>query len=220
MANIVINGDFQRGLEMWDVSPAYYRDAENPLVRASTRTGSSRGSSLYIELGRHLLISQALPLSAFATGGSLRFSIGGYGADFYVIITYEGGERESTHFFGHWEDSSEPAWEELTVPVSSTRAIDSIAFNFFTAHDIYLDDISLDGFVSATPERRVREIPEEIYPLPQRFHRMEHRLIAMERELKRITALLAKRESPDIAKQVEVKLQKRIPKNRATPKKA
>ena len=71
-----------------------------------------------------------------------------------------------------------------------------------------------------TPERRVREIPEEIYPLPQRFHRMEHRLIAMERELKRITALLAKRESPDIAKQVEVKLQKRIPKNRATPKKA
>jgi hypothetical protein len=218
MANIIINGNFERGLEMWDVAPEYYLAGDYPLVRSSHIPGY--GSSCHIELGRSLVIKQTLPLSAIATDGGLQFTVGGYAADFYVEITYEGEEKESTHFFGHWEDFPEDGdspvitWEQLSVPVSSTKILSRVAFSFVTAHNFYLRGVFLEGYVIGTPERKIREIPERVYPLPEPFPRMEHRLIAMERELKRISALLAKQASPDIAQEVTAKLQKRVTANR------
>lgn len=213
MANVIQNGDFERALHQWVVQPEYWSDAPDPLVETQEAPIASRGQSLYIELARWVQVEQQYPWVVYAEEGHLHFSFMGEAADFYVNIYYEGGAVSRVHFYGHWPI----AWEDAQVPVSVDKGIIRIEFLFVGAMNFYLDDISLEGS-SLPPSRffwsQMQKVPGQIYDDDMTYSKSPviGRLEGIELELKRISALLAQQQDPDIIKNIDAALEKRVPK--------
>jgi|APFre7841882724_1041349.scaffolds.fasta_scaffold60301_1 hypothetical protein len=212
MPNIIMNGDFERTLEMWDVRPEDYAQGDQPFVSTVERQGEfeddARGLSLKISLARFLSIEQTLQAGAHATERYLRFSCCGYAADFYVNVHYaDGTSREAGHYYGHWRYY----WRDETVRVSTTKPIARIEFLFTSAMDFYLDDISLEGTLVAPPLPWFKKAPEEVDGAREIGMRLEEHFLATEHELNRIRALLSMQTYPNLRKEVDDALAKRLP---------
>jgi len=215
MPNIIANGDFERGLDGWDVS------VEDPLFTTVERTGTglSRGLSLRC-FARNDVLQQTLLPESYATDSYLHFWYGGYGASFYVYVYYADGTREAAMYYGHWPET----WEEAWVPVSQSQAIARIQFELGTAYDFYLDDISLEGTIPAQPSAPpglpwtspVKPIPEQVIDLEAL---MIGHFFGVQRELNRISALLSKQRYPNLRKEVEAELANRLPEGARPDKK-
>lgn len=213
MANAIQNGDFERDLHQWEIQPEYWSDAPDPLVRTQEAPIASRGQSLYIELARWVQVEQQYPWVVYPVESHLHFSFMGDAADFYVKIYYDDGTTNSVHFYGHWP----LAWENEQVPVSTDKGIIRIEFLFVAAMNFYLDDIFLKD--SSLPPSRFAEsqkqrIPDQIYDYDMRFSKppIVERLEGIELELKRISALLAQQQDPNIVQDIDAALNKRVPK--------
>ena len=213
MANAIQNGDFERDLHQWEVQPEYWSDSPDPLVGTQEAPIASRGQSLYIELARWIQVEQQYPWIVYATESHLRFSFMGDAADFYVNVYYEDGTASRVHFYGHWPI----AWEDAQVPVSINKGIIRLEFLFVAAMNFYLDDIFLEG--SSLPPSRfsgphMQRITDLIdgydmrYPKPSIIGRLE----GIELELKRISALIAQQQDPNIVKDIDAALDKRVAK--------
>jgi hypothetical protein len=211
MANLVINGDFERDLELWDVQAdrQWFTTIERPA--SSPYVNLSRGESLRISMGcSPITVSQTLFSGSFASD-RLRFSYGGYGADFYVNIHYaDGTVHEGAHIYGHWPE----VWEDASVPVSRRKAIQRVEFLIMCAMDFYLDDISLEGTVEAMPEplSTMKKAPEEVNDLPKLAARIEEHFMATERQLNRISAMLSMQRYPNLPKDIDDAFAKRASK--------
>ena len=205
MPNIIQNGNFERDLlRYWEVFPEYMTESSDPIIRTQESPAASRGQSLYIEVARWFRIEQSFPWVVYAGESQLHLSFRGEAADFYVIIHYEDGTTDSSHFYGHWPST----WENEQVTVTIGKGIVRLEFQFLGAWSFYLDDISLDGssispFVPWRP--RMRKIPEELYDYDLRFSHtpLLGRVEGIERELKRISTLLSRQQHPDVDKNID-----------------
>ncbi len=209
MANVIRNGDFERGLREWDV----LAERPDPPIGVRESPVAPRGHSLHIEgMVRWARIGQSYPWVVYAAEGHLHLSFRGAAADFYVNLHHDDGTTTSAHFYGHWPH----VWESEEVPVSTEKGIVRLEFLVVGALDFYLDDISLEGSTIPRPfsRARIREIPEQVFDYDMRFPLppLMERLDGIERELKRIRTALSQQQDPDLVKDIEDALGKRPPK--------
>ena len=211
MANLIRNGNFERGLDQWDIGA----DWPDPPIEVRESPVDARGRSLHVDgLVRWVRIQQTYPWVVRAAESHLHLSFRGQAADFYVNLHHEDGTTAGCHFYGHWPH----VWENEEVPVSTEKGIVRLELLLVGALDLYLDDISLEGSSPPRPFSRAqfREIPEQVfdfdmrYPVPPLMQRLE----GIERELKRISCALSRQRDPDLLKRSEDALGK-LPPNKA-----
>jgi hypothetical protein len=202
MPNVIRNGDFESGLDDWNVRPE--EEAADGWVRVDSDC-PDRSIALHIFSSQYIFIEQNYPWIVYADSGDLTFRIYGYGAAFYVNIHYEDGSAENHLFYGHYEDR----WEQLSVPVISGKGITKIQFEVIVAVEIFIDDIILFG--SSQPSWAPSPIkpPSQEYNVPPLLEVMERRLIGIEKQMSRIANLLTKQQYPDFIKELRRKVEKR-----------
>lgn len=197
MPNQIRNGDFEEGLRDWE-----YPDGIVAVRRCPEGTPTtSRGDSLYVELGQWFSIEQRYPWTIYAEASHLYFHYRGYAASFYVNVHYDDGSMDDVYIYGHWPS----AWQRGSVPVRADRGIVRLEFLVQIAFDFYLDDISLEGrsYPSWPREPNIRQIPEQ-FPEPwMLIPRIEDRLIGIEQALNRISSQMAQDRYPDLEQKIK-----------------